>query len=220
MRVVVFSLVSLLFATTLSAQPSPCAPPSGTPLGFDPYNPSDLAIVRSYGGAVMSQVPLATLLQLDPYVPTEAALLRQVGGGLPFWAYSGYGWYPPVVPSPPCKPAPTSSSTQPVSPVAAAPPTTVRELLAKVERRTSATVAAVPTSRPRAASARPGRGIIVHHDGREWVSAGPAVNFSETAFVRIGEQAGSPIFRESRGDRALIFIPTAPGMVAPFRASR
>src|SRR5919204_4013997 len=74
------------------AQGQPCAP---LRYAFDPYKPSDLAIVRQLGASVLAQAPLAALLQLDPYVPTEAALLRQYGGALPVWPFGWYPVYPP-----------------------------------------------------------------------------------------------------------------------------
>jgi hypothetical protein len=75
----------LVFPASLSAQPSPCAvSPSGV-LQFDPYKPSDIAIVRNYGATMLAQLPLESLLKLDPYVPTQAALLRQLGGAIPVW---------------------------------------------------------------------------------------------------------------------------------------
>ena len=82
MRVAIFVAVLLGGPAFASAQTGPCAP---RPLGFDPYKPSDLAVLRQFGGSVLVNLPFSSLLQLDPYVPSQAMLLRQFGGALPLW---------------------------------------------------------------------------------------------------------------------------------------
>jgi hypothetical protein len=79
------------------------------PYDLDPYNPSDAALLRSYGSVLVGLTPLLELRKLDPYVPSHAALLRQLGGALPLWV----GWYPPV---------PVPASGTPLTPFAATQP--------------------------------------------------------------------------------------------------
>lgn len=204
-------IAAVLFVPALStAQSRPCAQ---YPLGFDPYKPSHLAIVRTYGASVLAQAPLDALLRLDPYVPTEAALLRQMGGALPFWAYPAYPWYPPMQPSSPCESVreTTTPALAPFNP----PLATFNDVLAVVERRAPATTGTTSQTPPER-----NRGITIQHQGRIWVSAGPAVRFSEREFVRIGESSGSPIFRRVGRETTVVYVPTAPGMVAPFRSAR
>ena len=62
------------------------------PYGLDPYKPSDAALLRNYGGALVAQTPLLQLSQLDPYKPSHAALLQQLGGAMPLWSH--LSWYP------------------------------------------------------------------------------------------------------------------------------
>lgn len=65
--------------------------------------------------------------------------------------------------------------------------------------------------------------IFVTYQGFRWKSAGMAVPFSEDRFERIGENRGFPVYAE-RGhakDPRIIYLPTRPGLVAPFeRAGR
>lgn len=211
MRSATLALLALLLPAMSSAQ-TPCTT-AAKALGFDPYSPSDLAIVRNYGAAALVHAPLGALLKLDPYVPSEAALLRQVGGGLPVWWHAGYVGHPVVQSSAPCEEA-TESQSEP--PPASAPLTTFRDVLPHVDRRTVA-----GPSRRIDPQTSPSRGITVEHDGRLWVSAGPAVPFIDAEFVRVGERAGSPIFRRNAtGRENVIYIPTTPGMAAPFRRVR
>jgi hypothetical protein len=86
-------------------------------------------------------------------------------------------------------------------------------------------VASLVTSAPAAArtTGSPSdrnRGISIEYDGRVWVSAGPAVAFRESAFVRVGERAGTPIYRRAGSEDDVIYIQTLAGVVAPFSAAR
>jgi hypothetical protein len=212
-------IVALLFVPASAfAQAYPCAPPASSLLRFDPYKPSHLAIVRNYGGTALAHAPLDALMRLDPYVPTQGALLRQLGGSIPVWGYGAYpvapmnAWMPPPPPGAPCE-----QVRAPIAPPRATTPvlTTFSDVLTRLERRPPAAPRpALPTTEERT------RGISVQFDGRVWASAGPAVPFSATQFDRVGEQAGSPIFRRTGGDAAVIFVPTTSGMVAPFKAVR
>jgi hypothetical protein len=62
-------------------------------------------------------------------------------------------------------------------------------------------------------------GASIEYQGRRWISAGRAVAFDDAGFVRIGESGGSAVFRTRGAKDELIFVPTTPGMVAPFRAA-
>jgi hypothetical protein len=210
------TVVLLLFPVSSFAQSSPCVPVASSVLQFDPYKPSDTAIVRNYGAALMSQLPLGALLKLDPYVPSQAALLRQVGGAIPLWTYPAYPAYL-IAPTPmvgaggaPCDPV-----SAPAAPVM----TTLHQVWTALAQQRTATAA--PSAIQSASSQTVARnsGVTVEHAGRIWVSAGPAVRFSDAEFVRIGDRAGSAVFQRTGGDDTVIFIPSSPGMVAPFRAA-
>ena len=73
----------------------------------------------------------------------------------------------------------------------------------------------------RAARSRPAsnpKGIWIEYAGTRWTSDGLAVPLSEARFTRIGEYHGFPVY-EQRGSsgRSRIFLPTSPGMLAPYR---
>lgn len=202
-----------------SAQAGPCAP---RPYAFDPYKPSDLAILRQFGGSVLANAPLSSLLQLDPYVPSEAQLLRQYGGALPLWPFVWYpAYFQPGYP-PDCSQArevaapPTTASANP-------PITSFAELLNLLERAPASQAGAPPSGgRPvpaPAVSVERTIGASIEYEGRRWVSAGRAVAFDDARFVRVGESAASPVFRARAAKDEIIFVPTIPGMVAPFRAA-
>jgi hypothetical protein len=209
MRVtIIFTALVSLTPSLASAQPS-CHPPQADLVAFDPYKPSHLAIVRNYGAAALAHFSIQSLLQLDPYVPSEGALLRQLGGGIPAWAGWPYGVGPaplPGAPSSTCEDRRTSD----VAPAAVI--TTFSDALARVESRTS--LAARGVERP-ASAAR--NAVTIDFDGRTWSSAGAAVPFVESDFVRAGERASQPVFLRARGDAGTIYVPTTAGMVAPFR---
>ena len=197
------------------AQGQPCVTVASSVMQFDPYKPSHLAIMRNYGGTLLAQAPLGELLKLDPYVPSQAALLRQVGGAIPLWAFPAYSPY--LVPAP----YPVVQHDTPCEPMREEPPaptlTTVNELLAVLEQRR---VSATATTGQASSAQTPARssGITIVHAGRTWTSAGHAVPFSEAEFIGVGERTGSPVFRRRGGDATVIYVPTVPGMVAPFRA--
>jgi hypothetical protein len=205
--------VLMLLPVSSFAQ-TPCGPSTPHVLQFDPYKPSHTAIMRNYGGVLLAQLPISELLKLDPYVPTQAALLRQLGGAIPVWPYAGYPFYQvplpysAALPGAPCEPTP-----EPEAPTAAI--TTVNELIAALGQQPAPAVAATGRDMPARNS-----GITLEHAGRVWVSAGRGVRFSEEAFVRVGERAGSPIFQRRGGDDSVIYVPTIPGVVAPFSVLR
>jgi hypothetical protein len=205
--------VLLLFPCYAFAQASPCVPLTASVLPFDPYNPSHQAIVRNYGATLLAHAPLSALLALDAYSPSEAAFLRQLGGAIPLWPYPVYPSWPgypvslphrPAPPMPPCEPA--REAGEPVM-------TTLDEVLTALEPRRSAAGGTATNATPPRNS-----GVSIQHAGRVWVSAGPAVLYTEAEFARVGDNAGRPIFRRIGGDDNIIYVPTTMGMVAPFRA--
>ena len=212
MRIGFIAIGWLLYSASAAAQMAPCAPQA---LEYDPYKPSHLAIVREYGGTVMSQVPLSTLLKLDPYSPSQLELLRQVGRGIPAW--TAYSW-PFIAPAPVvanCVPAPAPAP--PPAAMAAPPLTRLADVLTTLDRQPAKAGTAVTLLAPTASSKN--LGVSIRYGDRLWTSAGPAVPFREENFVRAGESAGVPIFRRTTAADDVIYVPTTRGMVAPFRAA-
>jgi hypothetical protein len=78
---------------------------------------------------------------------------------------------------------------------------------------------APPPPTPLPAKPRPGpKGIWIEYDGQRWTPDGKAVAYSEDAFVRLGEYRGFPVYgRRTDDDPSRVFLPTTPGMVAPYR---
>ena len=216
MRFATVGIILLGFPAFAFAQPAPCGQQA---YEFDPYKPSDLAILRQYGG-----VPAhAPLLQLDPYVPFEGELLRQHSGAMPVWGFAWYPWDPQVTYTPDCREgrAPLMSA---VTESAEPPLTTVADLLTALERaRASSASATSPGAASSVAASRvpPERnaGVWIYYAGRAWVSGGPAVTFAESEFVRVGESDGTSIFQRRGTKDEIIYVPTTPGVVAPFRAT-
>jgi hypothetical protein len=217
MRVAIVGLGLLLLSTAIvEAQPR-CAPQV---IAYDPYKPSDLAIVREYGGTVLAHAPLSTLLKLDPYVPSQLELLRQVGRGIPLWMT--YPWHPyspatfaPTPATPGCDPAP--AAVLPSTQVAASGTvlTTFADMLTALDRaraRAGAAAAATP------GAAAPNSGLSIEYSGRRWGSAGVAVPYRDAEFVRVGLSERTPVYRRVGTEDDVIYVSTTPGMVAPFRA--
>ena len=217
MRVAIFFVFLLGAPALASAQTGPCPP---RPIAFDPYKPSDLAILRQFGGSVLANAPFSSLLQLDPYVPSEALLLRQYGGALPLWPYVWYpAYFQPGYPAD-CSRAHEQAASQAAEPTNP-PITTFAELLTHLERAGASQAAVTPSGDRRlpAPSVERTIGASIEYEGRRWVSAGRAVAFDDAGFVRVGESTASPVFRARGAKDEIIFVPTTPGMVAPFRAA-
>ena len=106
-------VAALLAATPAAAQN---LVPEAHPYGLDPYNPSDAAVLRTYGSTLVAQTPILQLRELDPYKPSHAALLRQLGGAMPIWSH--LSWYPMAAPLAPLMevPAPAVAAGKPQSP--------------------------------------------------------------------------------------------------------
>ena len=62
-------------------------------------------------------------------------------------------------------------------------------------------------------------GASIVYDGHRWISAGRAIPFDAAGFERVGESGATPVFRARGAKDEIIFVPTTPGMVAPFRAA-
>jgi hypothetical protein len=60
-------------------------------------------------------------------------------------------------------------------------------------------------------------GLWVRFEDRKWVNSGPAVPLETTAFVRVGEYAGFPVFKRRNVTEEVIYLPTRAGLIAPYR---
>jgi hypothetical protein len=60
-------------------------------------------------------------------------------------------------------------------------------------------------------------GIWIQFAGGKWISGGPAIPMGTTDLVRIGEYAGFPVYAPRQASRNIIYLPTRPGLVAPYR---
>lgn len=108
--------MAVITVTLLAVAPASAQAPTSEqhPYGLDPYKPSDAALLRNYGAALVAQTPLLELRQLDPYKPSHAALLRQLGGAIPLWSH--LSWYPTAARPAPLTPSPTTGATGGVTP--------------------------------------------------------------------------------------------------------
>jgi hypothetical protein len=208
----VFGLPALAFAQ------QPCAPQA---FAFDPYKPSHLAALRQFGGSVLAHAPLTSLLQLDPYVPTHAQLLREYGGALPIWPFAWNPAYVQAAYHSDCSPVRESVPAATITP-GEPPITTFAEVLTALEQAHGASRSASPS--PGRSISVPGvsadrkAGVWIQYAGRTWISAGRAVAFDDSEFVRVGENNGFPVFTRRGATDEIIYVPTTAGVVAPFRA--
>ena len=198
MRLLLPVAVFVLTAVTASAQ----SPAPVHPFGLDPYKPSDAALLREFGLALVTQTPVHELAKLDPYKPSHAALLR-LGGALPVWAI---GWPTAMVVFDPRQ-----------EPVAAME-------VAKEERRHRGTASvdrpdvAPPAATSIATLRRPesNDGIWVDFDGRRWILAGRTMPLEPSHFERAGDINGHPVYRRP-GQTEVIYVDGGDTGVAPFR---
>jgi hypothetical protein len=209
MRLTAITIVVTLLAVVPASGQAPAPAPAEHPYGLDPYHPSDAALLREYGVTLVAQTPLEELRKLDPYKPSHAALLRQLGGGIPLW---GFGWYGPPV-SAPLTPFPATGL-----------PATVRVLLGQLRAAAdgaSATPAAVvpPAASTIATLRRPANndGVWIRYAQQKWISAGHPVPFEDSEFQRIGQYGAFPVFKRTRANEDVIYIPTRKGLIAPYR---
>jgi hypothetical protein len=217
MRFTPFVIFVFGLPAVASAQAQPCG---AQPYAFDPYKPSHLAVVRQFGGSVLAHAPLVSLLQLDPYVPTQAQLLREYGGALPVWPFA---WNPAYGSSAlqgdcgPVRDTAVAATTTPGEP----PMTTFAEALSALQQARASSPAPPPSgvrSITVTASADRKAGVWIEYAGRTWISAGRAVAFDDSEFVRVGESAGFPVFTRRGASDEIVYVPTTTGVVAPFRA--
>jgi hypothetical protein len=215
MRIAAFVSTVLLVGVVQAFGQAPT--PVQHPYGFDPYKPSDLALLRSYGGTLVTQTPLSELRKLDPYIPSHAALLRQLGAGMPLWV-SGYPWYLPL-------PVPASLTPFPESTVEPMAAARITALLDELMRARAAAAAASATPAPppgptavaTVLAPQSNDGVWIPYQGQRWISAGPAVPFDDSAFVRVGQYAGFPVFRRGGTSEDIIYVPAREDLVAPYR---
>jgi hypothetical protein len=201
---------------------APAAGQTGTaiqyPYGLNPYDPRDAEILRNYGSVLVAQTPLSELRKLDPYNPTHAALLRSLGGAIPLWPH----WYLPG-------PSPASSMPFPAATGFAPAPANVLVLL--VEQLPAREAASSTTPTVAAPGSFPGAvdivrqpesndGVWIHYADQRWISAGAAVAFDASDFVRVGQYGDFPVFRRKDADESVIYLPTRQDLVAPYRLRR
>ena len=60
-------------------------------------------------------------------------------------------------------------------------------------------------------------GVWIMFAGEKWVSAGTAIPLAAADFVRVGEYAGFPVFAHRDFSHEVIYLPSRPGLVAPYR---
>ena len=209
MRPTAIAIVMTLVAVVPASGQSP--EPVQHPYGLDPYKPSDAALLRDYGATLVTQTPLLELRKLDPYKPSEAALLRQLGGGIPVWSLA---WYPPV-----------PASLTPFQTTAVMPPPALTVLLQgqlptdAAERTAAPADIAPPLPSSIATLRRPesNDGAWISYAHQKWVSAGPAVRFEASEFVRVGQYGDFAVFERIGVKEGLIYIPAREGLIGPYR---
>ena len=60
-------------------------------------------------------------------------------------------------------------------------------------------------------------GIWIMYMGARWLSAGPAVSLRAADFQLVGDYAGFPVFARQGVKDDIIYLPTRPGLIAPYR---
>ena len=60
-------------------------------------------------------------------------------------------------------------------------------------------------------------GVWVEFGGEKWVSAGPAIPFNPSQLFRVGDHGGFPVYARRDLKEEVIYLPTVPGVVAPYR---
>jgi hypothetical protein len=136
--------------------------------------------------------------EMKPYErPRNGPLAGTVGTSTPSW--------PVQVASDVARPVGTTGAVSAPAPagsigtVAAPPPPPRRTAIQSVPRPTR------------------NSGVSVFFDGARWVSAGPAVPYSPSRFVPIGDHHGFPVYRAIGGDDRTIYVTVvADGPVAPY----
>ena len=169
--------------------------------GPDPYNPSDAALLREYGGhARVADAAWRNSASWTPTSPSHAALLRQLG-----WRYPALGLGVVCVARSRAPDAVSASSHDDVCHRSAVPTTWSASSRARVPMRPVRAAAgrrAVPRPPSSMATLRKPEsndGVWIRYGQQKWISAGRPVPFEESAFQRIGESGAFPVFRRTRG---------------------
>lgn len=124
--------------------------------------------------------------------------------------------------TPPVGPQPIGTSgigaAAPAPPIASTPTTAAQETRPV---GTTGRVVVLPRPRPLVTALRPtgANGVYVEFDNARWFSSGSAVPFDSSAFQRIGDHHGFPVYVRVGGDASTIYIPTAStvqSLVAPY----
>ena len=89
---------------------------------------------------------------------------------------------------------------------------------APVAAGTTGHVVSQPPSRAVVTLRRPegNDGIWISYAGEKWVSAGPAIEMGTVALALVGDHAGFPVYMAA-GRQDVIYLPTTPGMMAPYK---
>ncbi len=122
-------------------------------------------------------------------------------------------------------PAPPTAPPVPVGAISVYTPDRPSPIVA-VTREVAGTTGFLPTPMSRGSAAAPpvtvrrpegNDGIWIRFLDMRWVSAGNSVSAIGN-FERVGEYAGLPVFRRRDADEPVIYLPTAAGRFAPYRA--
>lgn len=206
MRLSTLALIVIIAAATPAAGQTTS---DANPYGLDPYKPSDAALLRALGTTLVSQTPLPELATLDAYKPSHAALLRQIGGGLPLW---GLAWFPLQAPGP----------VMPLLHIASAPARAPAPVALPDRYMTGrdAPDEGLPSPFWMATLRRPetNDGVWIAFAGGKWIASGKATPFEASAFERVGTYGTFPVYKGTRADDGLIYIPARDGLVTPYRA--
>ena len=156
-------------------------------------------------------VPLSGGL-MQPYEqPRRGALAGTTGSRVPSFPVqlaspTAAARTAPVTPAPAPAPAPVSSvGTRSQIPGAGG-------TAGYVVPRPQDTPAIVSLRRPQSND-----GVWVAFAGEKWVSAGAAVPFDPSQLFRVGDYAGFPVYARRDLKDEIIYLPTRPGVVAPYR---
>jgi hypothetical protein len=219
MRTTLIATVATLWLIVpASAQTPSCeqAPaPTTHPYGFDPYKPSDAALLRDFGATLVAHTPLQELRRLDPYKPSDAALLRQLGGAFPSWGLEWY-WAPAPAPLTPFAEPERGMWRAPV----ALPPMQTSADTAPASAGGNAMTPAQPSTMASLRAPESNDGVWIAYAEKRWILAGRPVPYESSAFQRVGEYGRFPVFRRTGVDEDVIYVPTRQGEVVPYRLKR
>ena len=219
MRLIPIAIVlTLWLIVPASAQTPSCeqAPASSThPYGFDPYKPSDAALLRDFGATLVAHTPLQELRRLDPYKPSEAALLRELGGALPLWGLEWY-WAP--------APAPLSPFAEPERwtrrPPVALPPMQTPADTAPASAGGEAMTPAQPSTMASLRAPESNDGVWIGTRRSAGSSMGVLCRTRARRSSASASTAAFPVFRRTGVDEDVIYVPTRQGEVVPYRQKR